>query len=592
MAKELYTPVPRQVYEMLDGIKNGSIGLPDLQRPFVWKDNKVRDLLDSMMKGYPIGYVMTWDSPQDYENTRTIGEAEKTHKRPKELVIDGQQRLTSLLGALYGEQVIDNKYKPHRIRISFNPITKIFEVWSAAYERDPRWIEDISAIVKADEAHSTPKFRRAFIKNLNASRTKNGEPELSEDDEVTIEDNLNAVLDLRKFLLPTLQISETAEEEDVADIFKRVNSGGQNLNENNFIETLIAVYDNEVHAIINKFCADSGIPAQHTSYNNIIELQSSHLIRMAVGLGFHRARLRYAYKLLRGKDLATGETSVDIRNQNLTIFKEALSHVTNLNNWHSFLNLYAKAGYLSKNMIASSNAVVFCYIIYLLGKIEYGVTPLVLSKLLSRWIFMSTVTSAYTSGYEANVERMFADLREINNAEDFVSYFNQIMDNNMTDDFFNVKLIDDLSSSAAVSPAWYAYLASVNVLGGKIWLSTTPQTYFYTVGSSGTKSSIDKHHIFPKEYLNKIGISDDRYRNQIANFTLLDYQTNIDISDNPPIEYISKFRDKIGEDAFKKSCEENAIPEDIESLDYPTFLKKRRIAMAKMIRKAYMKLTE
>lgn len=100
MGKELFDNIPSKVADLLMDVKNGRIGLPDLQRPFVWKDNKVRELLDSMMKGYPIGYIMLWSSPDDYDNTGHIGKNEKMYKHPDDLVIDGQQRLTALLGEL------------------------------------------------------------------------------------------------------------------------------------------------------------------------------------------------------------------------------------------------------------------------------------------------------------------------------------------------------------------------------------------------------------------------------------------------------------------------------------------------------------
>ena len=91
--------------------------------------------------------------------------------------------------------------------------------------------------------------------------------------------------------------------QDVADIFVRVNSGGQSLTENNFIQTLISVYENETRDRINDFAAASRVPADNTSYNALLAVEPAHLIRMAVGVGFRRARLRYAYMLLRGKNL-------------------------------------------------------------------------------------------------------------------------------------------------------------------------------------------------------------------------------------------------------------------------------------------------
>ena len=89
-------------------VRTGRIGLPDLQRPFVWKDNKVRELLDSMMKGYPIGYIMLWSSPEEYDNTGYIGKNDKIYNRPDDLVIDGQQRLTALLASFISTIKVDS----------------------------------------------------------------------------------------------------------------------------------------------------------------------------------------------------------------------------------------------------------------------------------------------------------------------------------------------------------------------------------------------------------------------------------------------------------------------------------------------------
>ena len=590
MGKELFDNIPSRVNDLLTEVKNGRIGLPDLQRPFVWKDNKVRELLDSMMKGYPIGYIMLWSSPDDYENTGHIGKNDKVYKHPDDLVIDGQQRLTALLAAMYGVTIKDKNYKERNIRISFNPLTREFAVWTQAYERDTEWISEISSVFAADQEHNISKFRKAYIKTANEGRLKNSMPELTEDEEDIIEKNVNDLLNLGIYSLPTLKINSKADEEDVADIFVRVNSGGQNLTEKNFIETLIAVYDNDIHDSINHFCATSRIPANGTSYNQILQVDPSHLIRMAVGVGFKRARLRYAYMLLRGKNLKTGEITQNVRDENLAVFKESLHTVTNLNNWHSFMNLFASAGYLRGSMVASSNAIVFSYVLYLIGKNEYKVPPMALQKVIRKWIFMSTITGFYTGSTESEVEKQFADLRDVHTADEFVAYLDTIIATRFTDDYFKYTFPGELNSSSATSPAWYGYLAAINVLGTPMLFSTIPLSQFFVLGTSGDKNAIDKHHIFPKHYLETIGFDNDRDRNQIANFTYLDYTTNIDISDAPPAEYVSRYREKLGEEGYKLTCAQNALPENFETLEYPEFLVRRRTLMSRIVRKAYLEL--
>ena len=592
MGKELFDNIPSKVADLLNDVKNGRIGLPDLQRPFVWKDNKVRELLDSMMKGYPIGYIMLWSSPVDYTNTAHIGKNEKVYKQPDDLVIDGQQRLTALLAAMYGVPIKDKNYAERRIRISFNPLTREFAVWTQAYERDTEWISEISSVFAADKEHTISKFRKAYIRTANEGRLKNERPELTEEEEDAVEENINDLLNLGIYSLPTLKINSKADEEDVADIFVRVNSGGQNLTEKNFIETLIAVYDNEVYDKINKFCSESRIPANGTSYNQILQVDPSHLIRVAVGVGFKRARLRYAYMLLRGKNLKTGEITQNVREDNLAIFKDSLDMATNLNNWHAFMSVFVSAGYLKGSLVASSNAVVFSYVLYLIGKFEYKVSSVELQKIVRKWIFMSTITGFYTVSTETKVEKQFADLRDIHTANEFVEYLDSEISNRFTDDYFKYTLPSELNSSSATSPAWYGYVAAINVLGTPMLFSTTPLSQYFSLGSSGDKRSVDKHHIFPKHYLETIGYDNDRDRNQIANFTYLDYSTNIDISDAPPEEYVNRYREKLGNEGYKLACAQNALPENFEKLSYPEFLKRRRILMAQIIKKAYTKLNQ
>lgn len=535
MATELFKNIPSKVGDLVRDVRIGKIGLPDLQRPFVWKDNKIRELYDSMLKGYPIGYIMLWESPADYDEKKSgIGINGKIYTEPKELVIDGQQRLTALVASMYGVKVKDKNFVEREIKISFNPLTREFAVWTSAFERTPEWIPKVSDVFLAKENNTISAFRRKYIRAVNEARNKREEKALTDAEEDLIENNINDLLNLSEYSLPTLEISYNAREEDVADIFVRVNSGGQSLTENNFIQTLISVYENETSDQMNLFCEQSRIPASGTSYNNIIAIEPSHLIRMAVGVGFRRARLRYAYMLLRGKNLETGKYSAEERQENLAKFKEALLKVMDLNNWHAFLNCIGEAGYISKTQIASSNAVVFSYVLYLIAKYDYKLDAVRLKKTIAKWFFMGAITYFYTGSTESEVEKQFADLRNVHDAEQFIAYIERTITTRFTEDYFRLTLPNELNSAAAISPAWNGYIAAQVVLNTPMLFSATPVSKYFILGASGTKNAVDKHHIFPKNYLTQIGYMTDRERNQIANFTYLDYVTNIDISDDPP----------------------------------------------------------
>lgn len=590
MARAIYTNVFRQLSDLLKDVRNGRIGLPDLQRPFVWKDNKVRDLYDSMLKGFPIGYIMLWESPADYEDKKSsIGIGEKAYKAPKDLVIDGQQRLTALVASMYGVTVKDCNFKNRRIRIAYKPQTKEFDVWTKAIQNDPEYISDISEAFSAKDNGTIGKFRKDFIKRLNDSRAKRNEPELS-DEKDQIEENINELLNLEAYQIPSLEITYSSSEEDVADIFVRVNSAGQKLTENDFILTLISVYEKERRDQIDKFCSDSRIPADKTSFNHILSVDPSHIVRMTVGVGFRRARLRYAYMILRGKDLQTRITSEEIRETNLKIFKEALDKVLDLNNWHGYLNIIREAGYISDKLIASSNAVVFSYVLYLIAKYDYHMDSMRLRKLISKWFFMAAITYFYTGNAESDVEKQFADMREFRTADELDTYLNRVIDARFTDDYFKITLPMELETSASISPSWYGYIASQIVLEYPMLFSTKLLSGMFTPGSSGTKNAIDKHHIFPKNYLAQIGITKDRDRNQTANFTYLDYSTNIYISDKKPQEYVSDLCKKLGDEHYKRTCAQHALPENFETMNYHEFLKQRRFFMSQTVKKAYERL--
>ena len=593
MATELFKNIPSKVGDLVRDVRIGKIGLPDLQRPFVWKDNKIRELYDSMLKGYPIGYIMLWESPADYDEKKSgIGINGKIYTERKELVIDGQQRLTALVASMYGVKVKDKNFVEREIKISFNPLTREFAVWTSAFERTPEWIPKVSDVFLAKENNTISAFRRKYIRAVNEAKDKREEKALTDAEEDLIENNINDLLNLSEYSLPTLEISYNAREEDVADIFVRVNSGGQSLTENNFIQTLISVYENETSDQMNLFCEQSRIPASGTSYNNIIAIEPSHLIRMAVGVGFRRARLRYAYMLLRGKNLETGKYSAEERQENLAKFKEALLKVMDLNNWHAFLNCIGEAGYISKTQIASSNAVVFSYVLYLIAKYDYKLDAVRLKKTIAKWFFMGAITYFYTGSTESEVEKQFADLRNVHDAEQFIAYIERTITTRFTEDYFRLTLPNELNSAAAISPAWNGYIAAQVVLNTPMLFSATPVSKYFILGASGTKNAVDKHHIFPKNYLTQIGYMTDRERNQIANFTYLDYVTNIDISDDPPVEYVERYRNRMGEAEYHKTCEDHALPPDFEKMEYIEFLKERRLRMAQIVQKAYKKLCE
>ena len=100
MNKTVYKKIDYDLSGLISDIRIGDIALPELQRPFVWKNAKVRNLFDSMYRGFPVGFFLFWE-PSVVEGARTIGTDGK-QKTPRLLVVDGQQRLTSLYAVMTG----------------------------------------------------------------------------------------------------------------------------------------------------------------------------------------------------------------------------------------------------------------------------------------------------------------------------------------------------------------------------------------------------------------------------------------------------------------------------------------------------------
>lgn len=589
MSNPIYEPRKLDVGDVLKDVLSGKIGLPDLQRPFVWKNDKVRDLLDSMLRGYPIGYIMLWDSPAEMESkSQQIGENEKAYKVPKSLVIDGQQRLTALLAALYGVEVRDKSYRTRNIRIAYDPVERTFKNADATTDRDARLVPSVSEAFAADHEKKSSAYRREFLKRLNESRSKRGEPELTTEEEDEVEAGLNELLSLENYALPTLEIKDWADEEMVSDIFVRVNSQGQTLKQDDFIMTLLSVYEPGMREAIEKFCADSHVPAKGTSYNPLVEVTPTHVIRTTVGVGFKRGRLRYAYQILRGRDLETKITSEAKREENFAAFGDALSKVLDLNNWHAFINALGQAGYICFEQATSANAIAFCYAFYLIGKHEFGMDALAVRRLASRWFFASSVTSFYVGSFETNFERQLNDVKQLSSAEEYEAYFEREIAAQLTDDFFRITMPIALDSNEAMGPAWQGFVAAQVVIGAKSLFGTVPLSQLLTLGAAGTKKAVDKHHIFPDNFLKQKGYLTKR--SSKANFTLIDYASNIYISDEDPAVYVRKFRNELGEEEYERNCREHALPIGFEDMDYEEFLEERRRLMAQLAKTAFERL--
>lgn len=584
---EIFSNTTLTVNQLIEKIDTGELGLPELQRPFVWKDSKVRDLFDSMMRGYPIGYLMLWECPT-LEKKKSIGTDAHSYESPKQVIIDGQQRLTSLYAVMKGKKVINSNYDERNIVISYHPLKNKFEVGYQATRKDPEWIYNISEVFTT----SGFKFISGFIKKLESSRKAKG-AELSEDEQSTIADRITELSNLKTNILPVFDIKSYAEEEDVSEIFVRVNSGGVSLKQNDFILTLLSLYWDEGRKRIEEFSKDSRAPKKGrvTSYNQITEVSAQDIVRVIMAYAFDRARLKYGYKLLRGADFdKKGIVDETLRDQRFDTLKEKLPDVLNVHNWHEFLKAIMNAGYLAGDMILSGNAIYYSYALYLIAKYRFGASDNENMHLISLWFFYASLVSLYTGSFESTVEQHLNVIKEIKDIQGYREFMLSRVEERLTNDFFEITLCgtEGLAVSGRGNNAWNAYVAALNILSAKILFSKSSLlvSKLFEPGTDGNRKSLEKHHLFPKAYLKKLGYSDAKI-NQMANYAYIDWKDNMEILDGDPAYYYPIICQGRTPEQIRAMEDENALPHGWQTMAYEDFLVERRKLMAARIKEAF-----
>lgn len=582
MKATLFTEVGYPLQLLIQNIEMGEIGLPDIQRPFVWTPAKVRDLFDSMYKGFPVGYLLFWINSQG-NGARQIGVNAK-QRIPRLLIVDGQQRLTSLYSVMRGKPVVNEDYQPYRINIAFRPRDALFEVTDAAIRRDPEFIPDISQLWAGEVTRN--RFVKDFIMRLRASH------DISEDEEDRLSESIDRLYDIQNYPFTALELSPTVTEEQVAEVFVRVNSKGVTLNQADFILTLMSVFWDEGRSDLEQFCRDARQPSTSTasSFNHFIKPDPDQLLRVSVGLGFRRARLQHVYSILRGKDLETGLFSDERRVEQFEILKQSQAYTLDLQNWHEFSKVLVRAGFRSAGMITSQLALLYCYTMYLVGKRDYQVNQFKLRNTIARWFFMTTLTGRYTGSPESVMEEDLARLRGVRDADGFIETLERIVQDTLTEDFWNITLPNELATSAARSPSLFAYYAALNLLDARVLFSVMKVSELLDPSLHARKSALERHHLFPAGYLKTIGITDSKEINQIANFALVEWSDNIDISDVSPAEYFPQYASRFPKKELEQMCYWHALPTGWEKMDYATFLTERRKRMAQVIRDGFARL--
>lgn len=578
----LFTTTTYPLASLVEDIDQGKIGLPEIQRPFVWPNVNVRNLFDSLYRGYPAGYLLFWETGVD-AGTRTIGK--EGAKAPSLAIVDGQQRLTSLYAVVKGREVLRSDFRRERIRIAFNPLQARFDVADASTPKDKTCIPDISVLWQPGA--SLFEIADTFVDELRAAR-----PELTFEEAKAAKTAIGRLHALPQYSFSALTLAASVEPETVAEVFVRINGEGKQLNQADFILTLMSVFWDEGRAQLEAFAWASTRPSNDvpSPYNHFFKPSPDQMLRVSVGLGLKRARLENVYSVLRGRDAVTGNVDPARRDAQFDLMRVAQDKALNLSTWHHFLGALSMAGYRHEGMISSRNAIIYSYVLYLIGIVDHDVPKQDMRQAVAEFFFMAALTGRYTSSPETRFEFDLAQLRSVRSGGDYLAALRQICATTLTNDYWDVNLPGALATSAPRSPSRFAYQASLIRLGARGLYSPLKISDIVDPAVKGSKATFEQHHLFPKGYLKKLGITDTRQVNQIANYAVVEWPDNVEIRDKPPSEYAPPL------DAAMKSAERDdmlswhALPPTWWELPYDEFLRERRSRMARLVRDAYADL--
>ncbi len=597
-----YSVQQQPVETLLSWIKSGEIAIPEIQRPFVWNSSKVRDLMDSLYKGYPVGYIITWRNPDIRLKNGTLSAGKK-------VLIDGQQRITALTAAVVGQKVLNRDYKEITIKIAYNPIAKddepLFEVCNTAIERNPVWVNNIAPILNGEISIS--QARRDYMK-LN--------PEADED---FIEDKLEQLRSIKNRQIGIIELDASLDIDTVTEIFIRINQKGVVLSNADFVMSKIASDENyggnTLRKMIDYFChlhndgsfekliCENDIQFSKTgdygrirwiAYVNDDLYQPNYIdvLRVAYTCQFHRGKFSDLVALLSGRDFENRRNVQSIAEESYAKLRKGLEDFFNQTNYQRFITLIKSAGFINRKLISSQNSINFAYALYLQLREERFPEPQI-QHLVKRWYVMSLLTGRYSGSSESAIERDSKQIIE-KGLEEYLSLIEQAeLDNG----YWDYRIVNDLDTSSTVNNAYLCYLAA-QCKNNEIAFLSDSLTVQSLIEQRG-----DVHHVFPKDYLVKQGYKKSDY-NQVANLVYTEQFTNIKISNAAPCEYMARAIQDIEENlsnyislksisALDDNLNKNCIPlafKNAQASDYSDFLMARRQLMAQKIKSFYFSL--
>jgi hypothetical protein len=475
MAKLERTDKPISV--LIDEINDGSLGLPEIQRGYEWNRPQARDLVDSLYRQYPSGLILLW-KPKELPQLREMSVEQRNNSTPEFLILDGQQRLTSLKKVFDGE-----------IDVYFNVEDETFQIFSRKLQGSPLWVS-----VKKCLDDSAVKVWRDLKNSLNGQQI----------DENKFDEYLSRLSNLEKikeYRIPVM-IIHTDDYDEVTESFIRINHKGTRLKEAELAMAKLAFY--WPGSLIKEF---GGALNEYESVD--YDLEARFLMRCFVAVGTGQCRFRYLSSLWK-KPLQELE---EIWKKT----KKALDHTVNF--------LRNNAGIESTDWIPSINALV--PMIAYLSKKNGQITDEEAKGLLF-WFFEATIQGRFTSSPETKIDQ---DLKAIES-----SYPIDTLVANLRKDVANFDITEEmLVGKYQVHPLLPLIFVISRKNGAKDWFTATS----LSSTNVGPEHQLELHHIFPKAVLNKEGKFERNEIDDISNIAFLSQKANRSILKTEPEKYLN-----------------------------------------------------
>jgi hypothetical protein len=299
------------------------------------------------------------------------------------------------------------------------------------------------------------------------------------------------------------------------------------------------------------------------------------------------------YRYLRGVDPITGEADASERTKRLDQLGHAARQCVDSTVWRDYLLRVQHAGFVNQALVASKNAMVNGYAVYIRGR-KAGVPKSKLDEMIARWVFGTLLTARYSTASETVFEQDLARIARLepSDTDGFLRALDGAMGETLTGDYWTLSLVAALETEKARAPAALAFRAAQVVLGTRALFSDQSLRDLLDPPAPGARAASEAHHLFPTTWLHSRGIRERRLVNQVANLADVGWHENSVISGRSPAEYVPRLREKlaINDDRWGRMCAEHALPLRWESMDYAEFLRERRRRMADIIRVAFRQL--